>query len=65
MERLLEHDFFEKLENEQKFDILGFQNLLEIIKKHTSSTKSGSIQKLSSFVNRVPTSYLFIAIIPF
>lgn len=32
MERLLEHEFFEKMENEQKFDSSGFQNLLETIK---------------------------------
>lgn len=46
MERLLEHTFFEKLENEQQFDISDFQNLLLTIKNIPQPPNQESFKKL-------------------
>lgn len=46
MERLLDHTFFEKLENERKFEIPNFQNLLETIKNIPRPTNQESFKRL-------------------
>lgn len=46
MERLLDHTFFEKLENERKFEIPDFQNLLETIKNIPRPTNQESFKRL-------------------
>ncbi len=46
MERLLDHTFFEKLENERKFEIPDFQNLLETIKNIPRPPNQESFKRL-------------------
>ncbi len=46
MDRLLEHPFFEKLENERKFEIPDFQNLLKTIKNTPQPSNQGALKSL-------------------
>lgn len=44
--RLLDHTFFKTLENEQKFDVLDFENLLLTIKNIPKPANQASFEKL-------------------